>query len=172
MRVRLVCGEDHLRTQSLIAQNRIPFPFVQVKVNAMDEHEADENDELPDFEAVRDHLEVQRSPPLGVGAFGTVHYAVLKSESRTVAVKAISKSLTLQALAGSSGGQQVRSAEEIMYDEVSAHVRGVGVHVFVCPCVCCQKAWPPTSSPTHLLIHHFTRSAAHLYSSTSSSLSS
>jgi hypothetical protein len=78
-----------------------------------------DDDLVPGFGVVCDHLEVQKDPPLGLGAFGTVHYAVLKAESRTVALKAISKSLTLEALAGSSG-QLTRPAEEIMYDEVCA----------------------------------------------------
>ena len=53
-----------------------------------------DDDPFPSFEILKDTLEVQEDPLLGFGAFGTVHYAVLIAEHRTVALKAISKART------------------------------------------------------------------------------
>ena len=85
----------------------------------------DDNDELlagveeaedvePSFECVRDVLEVQTDPLLGYGAFGTVHYAVLIAESKSVALKAVSKAATRAAAA--SGDSQA-SLREILFGE-------------------------------------------------------
>ena len=73
--------------------------------------------EEPDFEAVADILEVQADPLLGYGAFGTVHYAVLKAECKTVALKAVSKAATRAAAAegGSSAGLREILFGEAMY---------------------------------------------------------
>ena len=75
----------------------------------------DEEVDEPTFEVLQDVIEVQHTPLLGEGAFGTVHYAVLIEGSRAIALKAISKRLTQRAAA--SGGAE-QSLAEILYGEV------------------------------------------------------
>lgn len=72
-----------------------------------------DQDDSPTFDCLQDIVEVQRSPLLGVGAFGTVHYAVLIDGSRAVALKAANKELTLR---GAADGEQ-QSEHEILYGE-------------------------------------------------------
>ena len=57
---------------------------------------------------------MQTTPLLGVGAFGSVYYAVLVEGARAVALKAISKERT-RAAAQRGGAQQ--SAQELLYGE-------------------------------------------------------
>ena len=68
----------------------------------------------PNFDVVQNILEVQADPLLGYGAFGTVHYAVLIAESKTVALKAISKAATRKAAV--EGGSSA-SLREILFGE-------------------------------------------------------
>ena len=68
----------------------------------------------PSFECVAGELEVQFEPLLGSGAFGTLHYAVLRSENRTVALKAVSKAATRQS---AIEGGATTSIREILYGE-------------------------------------------------------
>ena len=68
----------------------------------------------PNFDVVKNILEVQADPLLGYGAFGTVHYAVLIAESKTVALKAISKAATRKAAV--EGGSSA-SLREILFGE-------------------------------------------------------
>ena len=68
----------------------------------------------PTFAVLRGLVEVQTTPLLGVGAFGSVYYAVLVEGTRAVALKAISKERT-RAAAQRGGGQQ--SAQELLYGE-------------------------------------------------------
>ena len=68
----------------------------------------------PSFECVKDVLEVQSDPLLGYGAFGTVHYAVLIAESKSVALKAVSKAATRAAAAT---GDSQASLREILFGE-------------------------------------------------------
>ena len=68
----------------------------------------------PTFAVLRGLVEVQTTPLLGVGAFGSVYYAVLVEGTRAVALKAISKERT-RAAAQRGGAQQ--SAQELLYGE-------------------------------------------------------
>ena len=68
----------------------------------------------PTFAVLRGLVEVQTTPLLGVGAFGSVYYAVLVEGARAVALKAISKERT-RAAAQRGGAQQ--SAQELLYGE-------------------------------------------------------
>ena len=68
----------------------------------------------PTFAVLRGLVEVQTTPLLGVGAFGSVYYAVLVEGARAVALKAISKERT-RAAAQRGGAQQ--SALELLYGE-------------------------------------------------------
>lgn len=69
---------------------------------------------IPTFGVLKDVVEVQTTPLLGEGAFGTVHYAVLVEGSRAVALKAISKERTCQA---ALRGNAKANVEEILYGE-------------------------------------------------------
>ena len=68
----------------------------------------------PNFDTVVGIFEVQADPLLGYGAFGTVHYAVLIAESKTVALKAVSKAATRTA---AIDGGSPASVREILYNE-------------------------------------------------------
>lgn len=68
----------------------------------------------PSFDVLEGLLEVQADPLLGYGAFGTVHYAVLIAESKTVALKAVSKAATRTA---ALEGNTQSSLREILFSE-------------------------------------------------------
>ena len=77
----------------------------------------------PSFDCMSGVLEVQADPLLGYGAFGTVHYAVLIAESKTVALKAVSKAATRNAAVEGGSPASLREilfGEALLLEELSA----------------------------------------------------
>ena len=74
--------------------------------------------DAPSFQVLSDVMEVQLEPLLGFGAFGSVHYAVLLADSKTVALKAVSKEATKASLANSSAAATT-SLTELLYGEAA-----------------------------------------------------
>ena len=72
-------------------------------------------DDVPTFEPVKDVLDIQTDALIGRGAFGTVHYAVLREEQKAVALKVVSKSRTRASAEHGSG--VTSSLDEILYGE-------------------------------------------------------
>ena len=68
----------------------------------------------PSFDCLKGILEVQADPLLGWGAFGSVHYAVLIAEGKTVALKAVSKAATR--FAAVEGGSPA-TLHEVLFGE-------------------------------------------------------